>query len=90
VARGLDRSDPDVRLYVVAALGRFKCAEATRWLAEALQDESPAVREAAILGLSRLGARGLDSRFNELARTDPSKAVRRAAAAAVARQRSAG
>jgi hypothetical protein len=88
VARGLQRRDADVRRHVVASLSRFKSADATRWLSEALSDESAAVRETAVLGLMRLGARGVDARLQEIARTDPSRSVRQAASAAVASRRS--
>lgn len=79
-----------VRQRAVSTLGRFTAADPAPVLMQALDDEKPAVREAAILQLARLGTRNINGRFAEIARTDPSKHVRRAAAAAMARLRQPG
>jgi HEAT repeat protein len=88
VARGLSRTNPEIRRHVVDALGRFRHRDATGWLVDALQDEAAVVRETAVMGLMRLGARGVEARLQEIARGDSSKTVRRAAAAALAHRRS--
>ena len=87
VARGLQHPSPDVRCAVVDVLGRFRHGDATGRVAEALTDSASVVREAALTTLMRLGARGLDDTFTALAAKDPSKRVRRAAAAALAGSR---
>jgi HEAT repeat protein len=73
-----------VRRGIVDALGRFQRPESTGLVADALGDSASAVRETAIATLARLGARGMEGAFAELATQDPSKAVRRAAATALA------
>jgi HEAT repeat protein len=88
VARGLGRTNPEIRRHVVDALGRFKHRDATGWLVDALHDEAAIVRETAVVGLMRLGARGVEARLQEIARADSSTTVRRAAAAALAHRRS--
>jgi hypothetical protein len=85
VGRGLHHSHPSVRRGVVEALGRFQHEQATQRILAAAQDESAEVREAAVLTLARLGSRAVAPLFGELASGDPSKAVRRAAARALAR-----
>jgi HEAT repeat protein len=87
LARGLDHASPDVRTGIVEALGRMRREEATQVITAALQDASPAVREAAVLTLGRIGARGMESTFAGLAARDPSKVVRRAASTALSRLR---
>jgi HEAT repeat protein len=88
VARGLGRANPEIRRHVVDALGRFRHRDATGWLVDALHDEAAIVRETAVVGLMRLGARGVEARLQEIARADSSTTVRRAAAAALAHRRS--
>jgi HEAT repeat protein len=60
--------------------------DASAVIRKALDDPEPSIREAAIRALDELGGRGVLRRFEEMARLDPSTAVRRAAAAALARQ----
>lgn len=90
VARGLQHPQAAVRQRTVTTLGRFTAADTSTWLLTALADSAAAVREAAVLTLTRMNARGLDAQLADLARSDSSKRVRRAAAAAVARMRSPG
>ena len=85
VAAGLSDPRPAVRGAIIAALGRLKHPDASAAIRTALADADPAVREAAITALDRLGARGTSRRFAEMARDDESRAVRRAAAAALSR-----
>ena len=87
VAHGLRHPHADIRRRTVDTLARMRAAAATRHLLDALDDRVPAVRETAVMALARLGARSADPRLQELARQDPSKAVRRAAADASARLR---
>jgi HEAT repeat protein len=84
VARGLRHPHPEVRRGIVDALGRFQRPEATGLVADALRDSASTVRATAVATLARLGARGMDGAFAQLAAQDPSKAVRRAAATALA------
>jgi HEAT repeat protein len=87
VGLGLEHPHPLVRRGTVETLGRIQRVEATRLVERALGDESPHVREAAVTTLARLGSRSADEVIARLASQDPSKAVRRAAAAALARAR---
>ena len=89
VARGLNHVNPNVRRRTVDALARYRRPEATRLLEAALQDEDPRIRETAAVAIARLGSRMFDTRLGDLARRDPSKSVRRAAAEALASVRSA-
>jgi HEAT repeat protein len=59
--------------------------DASAAIRHALDDRNPSVREAAIIALDGLGARGLSRIFAQLARNDESRLVRRAAAAALGR-----
>ena len=88
VARALQHPAPEVRCAVVDVIGRFQHPDATARVARALTDQASAVRETALSTLQRLGARGLDDTFAAMAAADPSKRVRRAAAAALAHSRS--
>ena len=88
LARGLQHPSPEVRCAMVVVLGRVQRAEATALIPAALADADAAVRETVVLTLTRLGTRGLDTTFAALAAQDPSKRVRRAAAAALASSRS--
>ena len=92
-ARRVDRvvaglSDPrsEVRRAIIAALGRMKHPDASAAIRAALGDGESVVREAAVIALDRLGVRGLSQTFAEMARGDESRAVRRAAGAALGRQ----
>ena len=87
LARGLRHPQTEVRTRTIEALGRLQHPEASRLIVEALADASPSVREAAIVALTRLGARGVEPTIADLAARDSSKAVRRAATAALARLR---
>jgi len=82
VAGGLTHAQPHVRRAAIAALGRMQRPEASAAIRTALDDEDPGVREAAVVALDRLGARGVGRKLALMAREDPSRAVRRAAAAA--------
>lgn len=84
VASGLRVSDPDVRVATVEALSRLHHGDASAAIRSALEDEAAAVRVAAVVALHRLGARGLSHVFAVMTREDPSRDVRRAAAAALA------
>ena len=72
-----------MRTATIAALARMQRPEASAAIRSALDDEDAGVREQAVVALERLGVRGLSRRLAEMARTDPSRAVRRAAAAAM-------
>lgn len=87
VAHGLRHPQADIRRKTIETLARMRSADATKLIGHALDDEVAAVRETAVLALTRLGARGLDARLQDLAANDPSKGVRRAAADAAARLR---
>ncbi len=89
VARGLAHADPAVRKRTVEVLSRFRHADATRHLEAAFADADAAVRETAVVAIMRLGSAGYDDTLRRLAEHDPSKPVRRAAAAALASRRSA-
>ncbi|HVH58152.1 MAG TPA: HEAT repeat domain-containing protein [Vicinamibacterales bacterium] len=84
VARGLNHVQPNVRRRTVDALARYRRPEATRFLEAALADEDPRVRETAAVAIARLGTRMFDQILGRLAQGDPSKAVRRASAEALA------
>ena len=83
VAGGLAHSQASVRVAAIAALGRMQRPEASAAIRSALDDADASVREAAIIALERLGVRGIGRRLALMMREDPSRAVRRAAAAAV-------
>ena len=86
VAAGLRHAHPEVRSAIVDALGRMQHPDASTAIRAALEDADPRVREAAVTVLDRLGVRGLARTFAQISRDDGSRAVRRAAAAALARQ----
>ena len=85
VAEGLAHPHPDVRRATIDILARMRHPDASAALRTALDDAEGNVREAAVTALDRLGARGTGRRFAQMAREDPSRAVRRAAAAALGR-----
>lgn len=89
VARGLTHADAAVRRHTVDVLARVRRPEATRHLATALGDPDASVRETAAVAVMRLGTSLHDDLLRQLAQHDPSKAVRRAATAAVSPRRSA-
>jgi HEAT repeat protein len=85
VAAGLNAAQPDVRRATVEALSRVSDTDASAALRHALDDPDASVRQSAIGALDRIGARGVAAVFAVMARQDPSRAVRRAAAAALGR-----
>lgn len=85
VAEGLANLHPQVRLATIDVLARMRHPDASAVLRSALDDADAGVREAAVTALDRLGARGMSRRFATMAREDPSRAVRRAAATALGR-----
>ena len=87
VGECLSSRDPHVRHAVVEALGRLSHPTASTYVRTALEDGDAAVRQHAVIVLSRLGTRGLARSFADLARMDPSEGVRRAADAALRRGR---
>jgi HEAT repeat protein len=86
LAESLATDDPPTRRSVVEALGRLSHSVASSYLQRALSDADDAVRREAVRALSRLGTRGLTSRFAAMSETDFSPGVRQAAAAALSRQ----
>jgi HEAT repeat protein len=70
---------------VIEALGRKAHPAASAYLLTALGDADASVRQLAVTVLSRLGTRGVARSFAELAASDPSEGVRRAAAIALRR-----
>jgi len=90
VARGLSHPLPAVRKRIVDALGRFLHPDATAFVVGAFDDEDPVVRETAVIAVARLGSVSSESSLKRLASADPSKAVRRAAASALASMRRSG
>ena len=85
VSEGLSHVQPDVRRATIDVLARMRHPDASAALRGALDDGDAAVREAAVTALDQLGARGTARRFAQMAREDPSRAVRRAAASALGR-----
>jgi HEAT repeat protein len=83
VAAGLRAPDTEVRRATVEALGRMQHGDASAAIRGALEDPEAAVRQTAVIVLDRLRARGLAQTFATMAREDPSRAVRRAASAAL-------
>jgi HEAT repeat protein len=83
VAAGLSLPAPGTRLAAIAALARLRHPDASAAIRTALDDPDASVREEAVIALERLGVRGVSRRLARMAREDPSRAVRRAAAAAV-------
>jgi HEAT repeat protein len=85
VGAALSSRDPHVRCAVIEALGRLSHPTASGFVRTALVDGDAAVRQLAVVVLSRLGTHGLTHELAALARTDPSEGVRRAAAMALHR-----
>jgi HEAT repeat protein len=85
VAEGLSHPQPEVRRATIDVLARMRQPDASAALRTALDDGDAGIREAAVTALDRLGARGTARRFAQMAREDASRAVRRAAAAALGR-----
>jgi len=72
---------------VIEALGRRAHPAASAYVLTALSDPDASVRQLAVTVLSRLGTRGVARAFAELAASDPSEVVRRAAEVALRRMR---
>ena len=87
VGAALQSRDASVRRAVLEALGRRTHPAASTYVVSALTDEDPLVRQLAVTVLSRLGTRGIAKSFAELAASDPSDGVRRAAETALRRMR---
>lgn len=85
IAEGLSHAYASVRRATIDALGRMRDPRASAAIRTTLQDGDAVVREAAVTTLSQLGVRGLSAAFAGLARHDPARTVRRAAAAALGR-----
>jgi len=88
LACALDSDEPQRRRGVVEALGRLSHPAASAALLKALSDGDAVVRRTAIVGLSRIGTRGLRRRLTAIARADSAPAVRQAAAVALNRRSS--
>jgi HEAT repeat protein len=85
VARGLGHPMVNVRRATLEALTRMKHPDASARVRDALDHPDPVVREAAVIALDRIGARGLLRKLSAMANGDPAVAVRRAAALALTR-----
>jgi HEAT repeat protein len=81
----LSSREPSARRAVLEALGRMTHPTASAYVVTALDDGDAGVRQLAVGILSRLGSRGIARSFAELAASDPSEGVRRAAAIALKR-----
>ena len=86
LAEALTADDPQIRRGVVEALGRLSHPAASAYLQRAMSDGDAIVRRQAVGALSRIGTLGLARRLSTLAQSDPSPAVRQAAAAALHRR----
>ena len=84
VAGALAHTSRDVRLGAVAALARLRDTRASERLLGALDDDEAAVRETAVVALMRLGTGAARGALARLAASDPVRAVRAAAAEALA------
>jgi HEAT repeat protein len=85
ISEGLSQPSAAVRRATIDALGRMRHPAASAAIRAALQDGDAVVREAAVRMLDQLGVRGLSATFARMARQDPARAVRRAAAASFGR-----
>jgi HEAT repeat protein len=85
VARGLTHPVANVRRATIEALTRMKHPDASARVRDALDHEDAVVREAAVIALDRVGARGVAPKLSTIAAADPEVAVRRAASVALAR-----
>lgn len=84
---GLSHAVPAVRLGTIEALARLRHPDATAAIEAALDIADPEIRASAAQALGRLGSPSAAVRLTSLAAHDPSKAVRRAAGAALGRLR---
>jgi HEAT repeat protein len=85
IAEGLAHPSPAVRRATIDALGRMRNPAASSAIRSALEDADAVVREAAVTTLCLLGVRGVSAVFARMARHDPARGVRRAAASALGR-----
>jgi HEAT repeat protein len=85
VGAALASREPSVRRAVIEALGRRAHPAASAYVLTALSDADASVRQLAVTVLSRLGTRGVAHAFADLASSDPSDGVRRAAEIALRR-----
>jgi HEAT repeat protein len=85
VGAALASREPSVRRAAIEALARKTHPAASAYLLTALGDADASVRQLAVSVLSRLGTRGVARSFAQLAESDPSDGVRRAAAIALRR-----
>jgi HEAT repeat protein len=85
IADGLAHPNPNVRRATVEALTRMKHPDASARVRSALDHHDEVVREAAVIALDRIGARGMVHKLSTIAASDASVAVRRAALVALAR-----
>ena len=86
VAKGLTHPISRVRRMTVETLTRMKHPDASARVRGALDSPDAGVREAAVLALKRIGARGLLAKLSMMSESDPELSVRRAAAAAISKQ----
>jgi HEAT repeat protein len=86
VAKGLGHPIGRVRRMTIEALTRLKDPDAAARLRGALEDPDAGVREAAVMALKRIGARGLVAKLSKMIESDPDPAVRRAATAATSKR----
>ncbi|MGH9140982.1 MAG: HEAT repeat domain-containing protein, partial [Vicinamibacterales bacterium] len=85
IGEALSSREPAVRRAVLEALGRLTHPTASAYILSALQDGDASVRQLAVTILSRLGSRGVARSLADLASSDPSEGVRRAAEIALRR-----
>ena len=85
ITRGLVHPIKTVRRSMIEVLTRMKHPDASLRVREALDHADPVVREAAVIALDRIGARGVARKLSALAANDPVVAVRRAADVALSR-----
>lgn len=86
IVGALNHDSLEVRRAMIQVLTRARHGDAVLHVRRALDDTDPVVREAAIIALDRVGARGLSARLAAMAAGDPEPGVRRAAAAVLSRQ----
>lgn len=79
IARGLNHPHPTVRCAVVEILKRFKHPYSSEYLINALEDNDFNVRLLAVNALVYLGNHACLAKLSQLATSDPSTVVRRAA-----------
>jgi HEAT repeat protein len=85
ISDGLTHPNPHVRRATIETLTRMKHPEASARVRSALDDGDEVVREAAVIALDRIGARGIVQKLAAIVDSDPAIAVRRAAQVALAR-----